>query len=191
MMIVPAVYIYSGGSEGAMSAGPGLIFITLPKVFASLPGGWVIGTAFFVLVFFAALTSSISLLEAVVSNVMDLTGWERRNTTLAVTGAAIAIGIPVSLGNGIWSNLKIIGMSLLDFMDFISNSVLMPLLALGTAVFIGFVLKPDKIVNEVEQYGVRFHVKRFFTVIIKWVAPVGIVAILLTYVASSLGILEL
>ena len=137
LMIVPSVFIFSGGDESALNAGAGLMFITLPKVFASMPLGTVLGTVFFILVFFAAVTSSISLMETIVSIFMDKFKWSRRFTCILVAVYSLLIGIPTSLGFGALDFIKPLGMSILDAMDFISNSVLMPIVAVLTCVFVG------------------------------------------------------
>ena len=190
LMIIPAVYVFSGGDESAMGAGPGLMFITLPKVFDTMTGGHIIGGAFFILVFFAALTSSISLMETIVSILMDKFKWKRRKTTVIVTIYCIAIGIPSSLGFGIWNGITPLGMDILDFFDFISNSVLMPVMAFLTCIFAGYILKPQAICEEVEQEGVKFRFRKFYSVMIRFVAPIGIIGILISSVAVSLGIFK-
>ena len=188
LMIVPAVFTFSGGDESAMSAGPGLMFITLPKVFESMPGGSLVGALFFLLVLFAALTSSISLMETIVSILQDKLKWNRQLSTVIVTLFCIAVGIPSSLGFGIWSGVQPLGMSILDFFDFTSNSVLMPVVAFCTCIFVGFVIKPQAVIEEVEQDGVSFKAKRFYAVLIKYLAPIGIIAILISSIAAGLGL---
>lgn len=187
LMIVPAVFTFSGGDPAALGAGPGLMFITLPKVFASMPMGGVIGTVFFVLVFFAALTSAISLMETIVSIFMDKFKWNRKLTCIIVTGYVLLMGIPSSLGFGIWDFVQPLGMSILDFMDFISNSVLMPVVALFTCIFVGFIIKPKAVIEEASADGAQFKSKKLFTVMIKWLAPLFLIAILISSVASLFG----
>ena len=187
LMIVPAVFTFSGGDQSALSAGPGLMFITLPKVFASMPMGGFIGTVFFVLVFFAALTSAISLMETIVSIFMDKFKWTRKFTCILVTAYVLLMGIPSSLGFGIWDFIQPLGMSVLDFMDFISNSVLMPIVALFTCIFVGFVIKPKTIIEEASIGGAKFKSKRLFTIMIRWIAPIFLIAILITSVAGTMG----
>ena len=187
LMIVPAVFTFSGGDESALGAGPGLMFITLPKVFASMPMGTVIGTVFFVLVFFAALTSAISLMETIVSIFMDKFKWNRKFTCIIVTAYVLLMGIPSSLGFGIWDFIQPLGMSILDFMDFISNSVLMPVVALFTCIFVGFVIKPKTIIEEASSEGSSFKSKGLFTVMIRYIAPLFLIAILLSSVLGAFG----
>lgn len=191
LMIVPAVFAFSGGNTDALNAGPGLMFITLPKVFASMPFGSVLGTAFFVLVFFAAVTSSISLMETIVSILMDYFHWERKKTAIIVLVYCLLMGIPSSLGFGVWDFIQPLGMSILDAWDFISNSILMPIVALLTCFFVGFVIKPKTIIDEANAEGAKFKSVTLFTVVIKWVAPVILIAILISSVLNAAGIYTL
>lgn len=191
LMIVPAVFAFSGGNTDALNAGPGLMFITLPKVFASMPFGSVLGTAFFILVFFAAVTSSISLMETIVSILMDYFHWERKKTAIIVLVYCLLMGIPSSLGFGVWDFIQPLGMSILDAWDFISNSILMPIVALLTCFFVGFVIKPKTIIDEANAEGAKFKSVTLFTVVIKWVAPVILIAILISSVLNATGIYTL
>ena len=188
MMIVPAVFAFSGGDPSALSAGPGLMFQTLPKVFNSMAGGSIVGAVFFLLVLFAALTSSISLMETVVSILQDKLKWKRWFTCVMVILLCLVLGLPSSLGNGAWSGVKILGMSFLDFFDFISNSVLMPIVAFLTCLFVGYVIKPKTLLDEAQL--TPFSTK-LFTVVIRYVAPVCILLILLSSVLSVLGIMKI
>lgn len=188
LMIIPAVFAFSGGDPSALNAGPGLMFITLPKVFASMKLGRILGTVFFILVFFAAVTSAISLMETIVSILMDVFHWTRRTTSILVFAYCVLMGIPSSLGFGVWDFIQPLGMSILDAWDFISNSILMPIVALLTCFFVGFVIKPQTIIDEACAEGAVFKGKNLFTVIIKWVAPIILVAILISSVLNALGI---
>lgn len=188
LMIVPAVFAFSGGDPSELNAGPGLMFITLPKVFASMPFGGVLGAIFFILVFFAAVTSAISLMETIVSILMDRFHWSRKVSSLIVFIYCLLMGIPSSLGFGVWDFIQPLGMSILDAWDFVSNSILMPIIALITCIFIGFVLTPQAVIDEAESDGSRFKSRKLFTVIIKWIAPVILVAILISSVLNALGI---
>ena len=191
LMIVPAVFSFSGGSEEALSKGPSLMFITLPKVFESMPGGTIIGIVFFLMVLFAALTSSISLMETVVSVIQDKFKFNRKITCLIVFIGCVLLGLPSSLGNGIWANIKIIGFAFLDFFDFISNSIIMPLVALITCIFVGYFIKPQALIDEVETGGARFKSKKLFVVMIKFIAPVFILLILVSSVLNAFGIIKI
>jgi len=154
LMIIPAVFSLGGG-EANLGKGPGLMFVTLPKVFDNFAGGHVVGAVFFILVLFAALTSSISLFETVVSVLKDKFGWQRKWICLIVFLGSVVVGVPCSLGNGIWSHIfipKVNGgsMAILDIFDFASNSVLMPIVALCTCIFIGYAIKPKSLIQEME-----------------------------------------
>ena len=193
LMIIPAVFSFYGGDavqlEENLTKGPGLMFVMLPKVFESMPGGGVIGTLFFVLVLFAALTSSISLMETVVSIFMDKLKLSRRMACLAVLGVSLLLGIPSSLGFGLWSGVTIIDMDFLTFFDFLTNNVIMPVVAFLTCILVGYVIKPKAIIEEVELNG-KFTAKKLFSIVIKYVAPVCIVAILVFSVAEGLGYIK-
>lgn len=177
-MIIPAFYAFSGGNPESLSAGPGLMFVTLPKVFEAMHFGHIIGAVFFVLVLFAALTSIISLMETVVSIVYDKLKISRTASCVTVWIGSMIIGIPSSLGFGVWSKVTIFGKSILDFFDFASNSVLMPIVAILTCLFVGFVIKPKAVIDEIESSS-KFHFKKFYVPFIKIIAPVLIIIILL------------
>ncbi len=187
LMIIPAVFAFSGGDRSALSAGPGLMFMTLPKVFASMRLGGVIGTIFFVLVLFAALTSAISLMETIVSVFMDKFGWTRRFAGIFVFILAAVMGVPSSLGFGVLGSISWNGMSILDIMDFVSNSVLMPIVAFFTCIFVGFIIKPKAVADEVKETDGTFKSEGMFNIVIKWVAPIFLVIILASSIASGLG----
>lgn len=188
LMIVPSVFVFSGGDAAAINAGPGLMFVTLPKVFSSMPMGTVLGGAFFVLVLFAALTSSISLMETIVSIVQDKLHWGRRLSCLIVTLFALAVALPSSLGFGAWSSVTPMGMSFLDFFDFISNSLLMPVVAFLTCFFVGYVIGPKVVAQEVKSTS-AFKREKLFVVMIRYIAPLCIIAILVSSILNALGII--
>jgi len=190
LMIIPAVFAFSGGDESALGQGPGLMFVTLPKVFDYIPGGSIIGFVFFLLVLFAALTSSISLMETIVSVLMDKFKLGRKVSCLIVFIFSILLGISSSLGNGIWADITIFGVDFLTFFDFASNSVLMPIVAFLTCIFVGYVIKPQSLIDEVEISG-PFKSKRLFTVVIKYIAPVCILLILISSVLNGLEIISI
>lgn len=190
LMIIPAVYIFSG-EEGLSSQGAGLMFMTLPKVFQQMPGGNIIALLFFVLVFFAAITSSISVMEAIVSSLMDKFHLKRIPSCLIVIGICLLLGIPSSLGNGLWANIKILGMDFLTFFDYISNSILMPIVAFCTCILVGWVIKPKALTDEVTKNGEKFGRKKLFNVMIKYVAPICLLFIFVTGILSQLGIITI
>lgn len=190
MMIVPAVYVFSG-EAGMQSSGAGLMFQTLPKVFEQMPGGNLVGLLFFVLVFFAAITSSISIMEAIVSSLMDKFHLTRVKSGLIVIGICILLGVPSSLGNGVWSNIQILGMDFLTFFDYISNSVLMPIVALCTCILVGWIIKTRVITDEITRNGERFSRKRLYEVMIKYIAPVLLIIILVSSTLAQFGIFKM
>ena len=156
-----------------------------------MPGGSVIALLFFVLVFLAAITSSISVMEAIVSSLMDKFRLSRTVSCLIVIGICLLMGIPSSLGNGLWADIKILGMDFLTFFDFISNSVLMPIVALCTCILIGWVIKPKAITDEITANGEKFGRKKLFNVMIKYVAPVCLIFILVSYTLAQFGVIKL
>ncbi len=190
LMIVPAVFAFSGGDASALGKGPGLMFITLPKVFNTMPGGAVIGTIFFMMVLLAALTSAISLMETIVSVVMDKFKMKRWVACLTVLGVCLVLGLPSALGFSVWAEVKILGMQFLDLFDFVSNSILMPIVALATCIFVGFILKPRTLIEEAELSG-KFKAKKLFEIMIKYVAPVFILAILVSSILDVFGIVKI
>ena len=188
LTIIPAVFAFSGGDKAALGKGPSLMFVTLPKVFDSMPFGSVIGTVFFVLVLFAALTSAISLMETIVSIFSDKLGWSRHKATLIVFICAVAIGVLPCLGFGVLDFIHIGAMTILDIMDFVSNSILMPICALFTCILIGFVVKPKAVIDEATTNGEKFKSRNLFVVVIKWVSPICLVLILISSILDALGI---
>jgi len=182
LMIVPAVYTFMG-LEG-MKSGPTLMFVSLPKVFEAMGViGPIIGTVFFVTVLFAALTSSVSVMEAVVSGVMDRFHMERKKATILICGITTIIGIIVCLGyNVLFFKYTLpngtIG-QILDILDYISNYVLMPVVSIATCILIGWILKPEIIYDEVEQGKFKFGRKKLYTIMLKYIVPVLLVILLL------------
>lgn len=189
LMIVPAAYMFFDGSTEGLKKGPTLMFVILPKVFNEMGTtiGTIIGVAFFLLVFFAALTSSISLMETVVSIVMDKMKWGRKTTCISVAVFCLIMGVPSSLGFNIWAHIAPLGQDLLTFFDFVSNSIIMPIVAFFTCVLIGFVVKPKTIIDEVKVTDGKFKSEKLFTIMIKWIAPIFILAILAFSVAEGMG----
>ena len=187
LMIVPAVYTFMG-MEG-MGAGPSLMFVSLPKVFQAMGGiGTVVGIAFFVMVAFAALTSSVSVMEAIVSGVIDKAGVDRKKATLVVAALTVAMGIVVCLGyNLFYFELTLPNGSVgqvLDVMDYLSNYILMPVVAIATCILVGWVVKPKTIIDEITLGGVKFSREKLYVVMVKYVTPVMLLFLLL----QSLGV---
>lgn len=190
LMIVPAAFVALGsGTAVAENAGPSLMFVILPGVFADMgSAATIIGFVFFLLVVFAALTSAISIAEACVSIVKDATNWTRIKSVLVVGAVVFAAAIFVNAG---YSGLSFIqplgeGSSILDFFDFISNSVMMPIAALLTCIFVGWIIKPKALVDEVKLSS-PFKLEKAWTVMIKYIAPVLVTVILVSFVAQQFG----
>lgn len=189
VMIIPAVFTFMG-REGMEASGPSLMFISLPKVFAAMGRmGNVIGCLFFAMVLFAALTSAISVMEAVVSSLMDKFHWSRLKASLVEMGVALAAGIVVCFGYNKWYfELKLPNgttAQILDVMDYLSNNLFMPLVAIGTCILVGWLLKPKTIIDEVEKTGDKFRRRGLYVVMVKYIAPVLLVILFL----KSVGIL--
>lgn len=180
LIIVPAVFAFSGGDKSALNKGPGLMFITLPKVFESMPAGQFIGTVFFILVALAALTSSISLMETVVSVVMEKFRLNRTKSCLLVIVLTLGLGILSVLGYSEWSEFTLFDMQILDFFDFITNSIMMPIVAFLTCIFIGYIVKTKFVEEEVTYGGKQFRSKKLYNVMIKYICPVCMILILIT-----------
>ena len=174
-MIIPAVYSFMG-SEGLSASGPGLMFVYLPKIFAAM-GVWgnIIGTIFFAMVLFAAITSAISILEAVVSSFMDEFHISRKKATIIETVIAAVVGAIVCLGyNVMYFEAPLPNGStgqILDILDYVSNNILMPIVAIATCILIGWVLGPKTIIGEVEKGGVQMGRSKLYVVMIKFIAP--------------------
>lgn len=169
--ILPAVFAF-GFEPGA---GPGLMFITLPQVFASMPAGALFGIMFFILVLFAALTSSISLLEVCNAYVIDEHGWSRSKATWVMSGIIFILVILSSLSMGVMKDFTIFGKGFFDLLDFITSNVLLPLGGIMMCIFIGYFWGVDKAAAEVMQNGkFAFKSRGFWNIAIKYIAPVAV-----------------
>ncbi|MEG0017051.1 MAG: sodium-dependent transporter [Gordonibacter sp.] len=194
LMIVPAAFVAMGSGDAvAAKSGPSLMFVILPEVFAQMGGAsQFVGFLFFLLVLFAALTSGISLMETCVSIVQDGAKWSRKKALIAVMAFIVVAGSLVNLGYNGLSFIEPLGAgtTMLDFFDFISNSVLMPIVALLTCIFVGWVVKPKLIVREVTLSG-PFKLEKAWTIMIKYVAPVLVTVILVAFVAAQFGLFKM
>ena len=191
LMIIPSVVAFNGGTAEGISAGPGLMFGVLPKVFATIGGGNLLGTAFFVLVFFAALTSSISLLETFVSIIQDRFHTTRKATIIGATVFTILVGSLSCLGYGPLSGITVLGMAFLDFFDFFTNSILMPISALLTCILVGYVVGPKFVSDEITKVGYSFRREKLYNVMIRYIAPVILAVILLGEIAKFFGFISI
>lgn len=181
LMVIPAVYVFMGAD--GMATGPSLMFVSLPKVFAAMgKAGIYVAVAFFVMVVFAALTSSVSIMEAVAACFMDQFRMSRKKATLTATTVALFFGLLVCLGyNVLYFELPFpngtVG-QVLDVMDYLSNYILMPVVAIGTCLLIGWAVKPKTVIEEVTLGGIRFGRRRLYVVMIKYVTPVMLILLL-------------
>ena len=187
LMIIPAVFAFSGGDPDTLQAGPSLMFITIPKVFQNMGFGTAVGILFFLLVLFTAITSSIALTESAVSTFEDELRWNRKKSTIVVGIIMVALGSLSSLGYGPLAVVKIIGMQFLDFFDFMTNSVMMPIAALMTCLLVSKVVGIQRIEEEVMQGESSFRRRKIFIVMIKYLCPIFAVIILLSSVANAFG----
>lgn len=190
MMIIPAVFAFSGGNPENLKAGPSLMFITMPKVFGSMAYGNVIAIAFFLLVLFAALTSAISLMETCVATLSEQFHWGRGKGCVVVFLLVLLIGAPCSLGFGVLDYIKLFGMSIFDFFDFMTNSVMMPVAAICTCIMIVKIAGIETVIEEVEING-KFKRKGIYRFCMKYVVIAGLLVILISSVLNALGIITM
>jgi NSS family neurotransmitter:Na+ symporter len=188
-IIFPAGFSIDGFDPG--TGGPGLIFMVLPRLFATLPGGELFGAAFFILLTMAALTSTISLLEVPVAHLIDGHGWTRRNAVFAITGLTALLAVPSALANGavpFFSSLPGIGMSFLDLMATVWNNFALPIGGFLIALFVGYVWRVDRAVEELGAEGAWFPFPSAWGALIRYVCPVGIGLIIVFTFRAVLGI---
>ena len=191
VMIIPSVFTFMG-MEGMQASGPSLMFVSLPKVFTQMGSfGNVIGFMFFAMVLFAALTSAVSVMEAVVSGIMDAFHLKRKTAANGVAVYALTGGLAVCFGYNIWYfELTLPNGSvgqILDIMDYISNNLLMPIVAIATCILVGWIVKPETVIGEVEKSGSKFGRKSMYIVMIKYITPILLFILLL----KSVGILTI
>ena len=187
LMIIPAVFAFSGGDPDILQSGPSLMFVTIPKVLESMGMGTLFGILFFFLVLCAALTSSIALTESAVSTFQDELKWGRKKSTVVVTVIMVLLGTLSSLGYGPLAAVKILGMQFLDFFDFLTNSVMMPIAAIATCLLVSRVMGVDKIEQEVTLENGTFRKKKIFNFMIRWLCPVFAAVILISSIANAFG----
>ena len=183
VMIIPAVFAFLG-MEGMQNSGPGLMFIALPKVFSKMGAiGTIVGAVFFLMVLFAALTSSVSVMEAVVSGCIDRFGWERHRAVVLEGVFALVLGIIVCLGYNVFyfeaTLPNGVTAQILDIFDYLSNYILMPVVAISTCILIGWILKPETIIAEITRNGEHFARKNLYVIMVKYIAPLLLTILLL------------
>ncbi len=180
LLIVPAAFVFSGGSPESLGAGPGLMFEALPQVFETLPGGDIVGSLFFICVFFAALTSAICMYEVPVAAIMEKFHVNRPVAVGAVTAFTILVAVFVCLGYNVLDFIVLAGYNIFGILDFFANSILLPVVVLLTCLLIGWIVKPKIVIDEIEDGGHVFKMKRLYLVILKFLAPVAITLIMLS-----------
>lgn len=190
LMIIPAVFAFSGGAPEQLQAGPSLMFVMIPKVFESMGLGQITGFIFFLLVLFAALTSSISLAETSAATFVDELGWDRKKSVGLVLLIMLVLGSLSSLGYNLLSGVTIIGLQFLDFFDFISNSIMMPIAAFATCIFVLKVVGREKIENEIALSS-DFRWKTMYDLVLRFIAPIFLVLILLTSILGFFGVISI
>ena len=190
-IIVPGVFATIG--EGEIGKGGGFAFVSLAKMFESMPGGSLFGVLFYLLLFFAALTSSISLIESIVAFLTEHYGWDRKPVTIILCIILFLLGcmytctqaaLPI---NGVWfdGTNGVTFPSFCDFMEYLTDRIMIPVCALGCCIFVGWVWKPEKVIEEVEACGTKFKLAGIYKVLIKYVAPIAILVILILSFTSG------
>lgn len=187
LMIIPAVFAFSGGDANSLQAGPSLMFITIPKVFAGIKMGSFIGILFFFLVLCAAVTSSIALTESAVSTFQDELGWGRKKSAAVITLIMLVLGTLSCMGYGPLASAEILGMQMLDFFDFLTNSVMMPIAAIATCLLVSRKMGVEKIEEEMMLENGKFKRKHIFNFMIKYLCPIFAAIILVSSVANAFG----
>lgn len=190
LMIIPAVFAFSTEAAASLQAGPSLMFITLPKVFASMGAGTIAGILFFLLVFFAALTSAISLLETSVSSLSQQFRISRNKAIFIMAIVMLVFGTTSCLGYGVWDFISIFGMAFLDFYDFLTNSIMMPIAALATCILIIKVVGFQKIIDEI-KISSSFKREKMYVFFMRYLTPIFLIIVLLSSIASVLGIISM
>ena len=183
-IIIPAVFATLGADQ--VGKGGGFAFVSLAGVFERMSGGRVFGTLFYLLLLFAALTSSVSILESIVAFLTERFGWRRRGATLGLGAVVFLIGCLYTCSQaafplrGVWLDLSS-GLSFpafCDFLEYLSDRLLIPLAALGSCIFVGWVWKPEQVIREAERSGTRFPLAALYRFMIKYAAPAAILVIL-------------
>ncbi len=184
LTILPAVFAFGFDP----TEGPGLLFVTLPSVFSKMPLGNFFAFIFFTLVFFAALTSAISLLEVTVAYLVDEFNWKRRGATVVMAGIIFLLGVAASLGLGIWDHITILPeMDIFDSLDFTASNILLPLGGMFMSIFIGWVWGIENAIKEFSgESEFALKLAPVWAFLIKYVAPIAIAIVFL----ESSGLLD-
>jgi NSS family neurotransmitter:Na+ symporter len=188
-MVIPAVFAFSGGDAAALNKGPALMFVTLPRVFESMGGAWV-GVLFFLLVLMAALTSSVSLAESVCSTFQDELHWSRNKSAVLVSVLMAALGSLSCLGFNALSHIAPMGMDILSFFDFLTNSVMMPIAAVATIALILRVIGMENLEREIMRSS-AFRRRGVYRFVVKYLALVMLAVILVSSVCDAFGLIHI
>ena len=191
-IIVPAVFATLGGAQ--IGKGGSFAFISLAGVFAQMPGGTFFAIVFYLLLLFAALTSSMSLVESIVAFITEHFSLPRKGTTIAVCAVMFLIGCLYTCSQvafplkGVWLDAAagVTFPAFCDFMEFLTDRLMIPICALGCCIFVGWVWKPESAISEIEQNGARFGFARLYSILVKYIAPLAILAILVISFASGM-----
>ena len=189
LMVIPAVFAFSGGDPEALKKGPALMFVTLPRVFESMGGAWV-GVLFFLLVLMAALTSSVSLAESVCSTFEDELGWSRKKAATLVLALLVGLGTLSCLGFNLLSHITPIGMDILSFFDFLTNSVMMPLAAAAICLLVLKVIGLDRVEAEITASS-AFRRRRVYRFVIRYLALTLLAVILVSSICDAFGLIHI
>ncbi|HJJ45668.1 MAG TPA: sodium-dependent transporter, partial [Methanocorpusculum sp.] len=185
LLIIPIAFVFSGGSPEALGSGPGLLFEQLPQVLVSLHGGGAaLGIIFFLVVFIAALTSLFALIEAPVAVLVSRFKFSRIKALTVVCSIAAVLSLTVNFGYSLWKDVNIFGKTILDSFDILASNFLMPLASISCCIFIGWLIDTKLITDEVEADGQKFHWKKFFVVMVKYIAPVCILIIMISNIVG-------
>ncbi len=191
LMIIPGIFAFSGATAAeTLQAGPSLLFISLPQVFVNMPGGRLVGTLFFLMVLFAALTSSIALMESAVSTIEDEMHLSRKKSSLFIAVIILVLGSFASMGYNMFSQIEIFGMQFLDFFDFLANAMLMPIGAFATCLLIVHAVKLGRVQEELTPSS-AFRGRKIYEVTVRYVAPVFLVVIFVCSILTAMGILKM
>ncbi len=189
LMVIPAVFSFSGGDAEALGKGPSLMFVTIPKVFEAMGGAW-IGILFFALVLVAALTSSVSLAESACSTFEDELGWSRKKSAAVVSIILVGLGTFSCLGFNILSGLTPLGMDILTFFDFLTNSLMMPLAAIAICFLILRITGIEAISKEM-HISSRFRREKVYIFVMRYLVIILLLVILVSSVLEAAGIIHI
>ena len=191
-IVIPAVFATVGQEQ--VGKGGGFAFVSLASVFDQMPGGRFFGVLFYLLLLFAALTSSISLIEGIVAFLTERFMWPRKGATIGVCICMFLIGCLYTCSQaaypirGIWYDAVngVTHPAFCDAMEFLTDRAMIPVCALGCCIFAGWIWKPESVIAEIQQNGTRFALAPVYRVLVKYLAPLAILAILIMSFAAGI-----